>query len=368
MNAISHGGVTLRVCGACRGLWLEDGEFKRVSGHDLPAFAGAASLELDEVTRTCPRCGFGLSEQRMRDDAALKVDVCRRCQGLFLEHGELQRLKALVAAPRHVSPGDAAAFEAVRSMPGAPAPGTRYKSISTASRRAWREDGSLLRELDGNEGWLALLFNLPVEEEGLPSSIPIGQVLLLGGLIAVWIAQVAVVGLDRSIELYGFVPSEFFEGRRLSAIVTATLVHGSWPHVLGNLYFLFLFGDNVERRIGTAGYYALYLAGGLAASVLTLAATPGDSIPHVGASGAIAAVMGAYLILFPSNRVLQPIFRWFFRVWAIALPAWLYLLGWLALNAMGAWVGVPGTGWWAHIGGFVFGAAVALVLRARRRD
>lgn len=367
MRQVSQGAVPVVMCTGCNGVWLEDGEFAKVTGRDLPALGAVASLELGEATRQCPRCGIGLAERRVRDDAALLVDLCSKCKGLFLDAGELQSLQRLAAASRPPAPSDRGAFREQGRVPAAPSAGVRYRAQSEESRREWSGESNLFRELDGGDGWLAYLFNLPVEENRTPS-IPMGNVILLLFLAASWGGQIGSVGLDRSIDLYGLVPADVLAGRRVHTVLSSAFVHGSWAHVLGNLYFLFLFGPNVERRLGLLLFLSMYVIGGLAASVLTLAMNASSDIPHVGASGAIAAVMGASLILHPGKRILQPIFRWFLRVWAIALPAWLYMMGWLALNLFGAYVGAPGIAWWAHLGGFGLGAAAGVLTRATTKE
>lgn len=149
-------------------------------------------------------------------------------------------------------------------------------------------------------------------------------------------------------------------------LLTCTFLHGSWMHVIGNLWFLHIFGDNVEDRFGHFGYLLFYLASGIAASATHLLTNAGSAMPTVGASGAIAGVMGAYLLLYPHARVLTLIpIMVFFPVVTIPAPVFLgiwflmqFFQGTFALASTQA----EGVAWWAHIGGFAFGAAIALVL------
>jgi len=156
----------------------------------------------------------------------------------------------------------------------------------------------------------------------------------------------------------------------LASIFTSMFLHGGLLHIAGNMLYLWVFGNNVEDRMGRAPFLAFYLAAGVAA-VYAQAATDADSvIPMIGASGAIAGVLGAYLVLFPHARVvtLVPLF-YFLQV--AELPAILVLGFWFVLQAfqgvgsLGSDVG--GVAWFAHIGGFVFGALVALLFRGRTR-
>ena len=149
-------------------------------------------------------------------------------------------------------------------------------------------------------------------------------------------------------------------------MVTCIFLHGGWMHFLGNMWFLHIFGDNVEDRFGHVGYLIFYLASGAAASFAHYATGPGSPVPTIGASGAIAGVMGAYFVSYPHAKVvtLLPLFI----IWqVIVLPAPLFLGIWFAIQffqgTMSATAAeATGVAWWAHIGGFVVGIAAAWVL------
>jgi membrane associated rhomboid family serine protease len=152
-------------------------------------------------------------------------------------------------------------------------------------------------------------------------------------------------------------------------LLTCIFLHGGWMHFLGNMWFLHIFGDNVEDRIGHLGYLIFYLGCGIAASASHLVTNLDSSIPTVGASGAIAGVMGAYFLLYPRSKVVSVIPIIFFLE-VIVLPAPVFLGIWFflqflqgTLTASAAESG-GGVAWWAHIGGFVAGFAVAALLRA----
>ena len=151
-------------------------------------------------------------------------------------------------------------------------------------------------------------------------------------------------------------------------LVTCIFLHGGWLHFLGNMWFLYIFGDNVEDRMGHVGYALFYLGCGVAASVAHLVTNWGSAIPTIGASGAIAGVMGAYMLLYPKSMILSiiPIFV-FLQV--IVLPAPLYLGIWFLMQLFQGTVSIGGVAaggvaWWAHIGGFAVGFVVAALLRA----
>ncbi|HEY3764319.1 MAG TPA: rhomboid family intramembrane serine protease [Gaiellales bacterium] len=140
----------------------------------------------------------------------------------------------------------------------------------------------------------------------------------------------------------------------LASVFTAMFMHGSWEHVLGNMLFLWIFGNNIEDRVGRRRYLIFYALGGLAASLLQFLSGPTSDLPNIGASGAIAAVLGGYLVLYPKAAVITyipPIFL-------IPLPAVLFLIGWILLqvySASSSQVGGGGVAYYAHIGGFAFG-------------
>jgi membrane associated rhomboid family serine protease len=148
----------------------------------------------------------------------------------------------------------------------------------------------------------------------------------------------------------------------LLTMLTCIFLHGGWMHFLGNMWFLWIFGDNVEDRFGHLGYLVFYLASGLAASAAHFVTDPASQVPTIGASGAIAGVMGAYFVWYPHSRVhsLVPVFGFFHFV---EIPAPFFLGVWLLMQLLsGAGGGGGGVAWWAHIGGFVFGVVIAFVL------
>lgn len=156
----------------------------------------------------------------------------------------------------------------------------------------------------------------------------------------------------------------------LLSVFVAMFLHGGWLHIAGNMLFLWVFGNNVEDRLGRLPFILFYLAGGVAATALQVAFGPSSVIPNVGASGAIAAVLGAYVVLFPRARVTTLVI--FFFISVVELPAVAVLIGWFVLQLFQGVGGLgnavnSGVAYWAHVGGFAFGALAALVLFRGRR-
>jgi membrane associated rhomboid family serine protease len=175
--------------------------------------------------------------------------------------------------------------------------------------------------------------------------------------------------LEAFMQQYALIPAGF----SWPTVFTSMFLHAGFWHVLPNMVYLWIFGDNVEDRLGHARYLAFYLAAGTAAAVAQLAINPFSAVPMVGASGAIAGVMGAYFVLYPQSRVLTAVFVLiFFDV--IEIPAIFFLGLWFLLQLLSGVgsLGVSnaaggGTAFFAHIGGFATGAVVGVILRARDR-
>jgi rhomboid family protein len=190
-------------------------------------------------------------------------------------------------------------------------------------------------------------------------------------------------GLQAFVETWGFIPARYFllaevEPGNLTArylpIFTSMFLHGGWAHLIGNMVYLWIFGDNVEDRLGHLRYLGAYLVAGVGAALAHAYLSPDSPIPTVGASGAISGVLGAYLLLFPHARVLTLIPLLFFYFHVVELPAVLYLGLWFLMQLLSGTIAFAlpgpagGVAWWAHVGGFVVGVALVPLLRRRDSD
>jgi membrane associated rhomboid family serine protease len=186
--------------------------------------------------------------------------------------------------------------------------------------------------------------------------------------------------LNRFIFLYGLVPARYSSVSlftlsprfTVAPIFVSMFLHGGWLHIIGNMLFLFVFGRSIEDRFGHFNFLLLYLLSGVAAALIQIVVTSGSRVPTIGASGAIAGVLGAYFICYPGARIttLIPLFIIF---WTVRLPAILLLGYWFLiqfvsgfqmLNIQTATQG--GVAWWAHIGGFACGVLLALIMPSQR--
>ncbi len=194
--------------------------------------------------------------------------------------------------------------------------------------------------------------------QGAGAPVPLARSICDFGLIAG--ALTATVPAGTRFPVGAGVVCATEPGPQILPLFTSMFMHGSWLHIVGNMWFLWLFGNNVEDSMGRLRFVVFYLLTGLAAAFGQIATNPASAVPMVGASGAISGVMGAYLVLYPNVRVYTLVPIGFF-ITSIALPAWMMLGYWLLLQFIGglAAVGVEGGGvaFWAHIGGFVAGVA-----------
>ncbi|MFZ1957295.1 MAG: rhomboid family intramembrane serine protease [Desulfobacterales bacterium] len=196
---------------------------------------------------------------------------------------------------------------------------------------------------------------------------PVVNLTIIGINVVVFMVQMTQgPELDRFVFVYGLVPARFSDPRiaayfspaqQIFSLLSFMFLHGSFWHILGNMWSLYIFGDNVEDRLGHPRYLAFYLMCGLASGISHLMINWHSNIPTIGASGAIAGVMGAYFILYPTSKILTliPII---FIPWFVEIPAAFFLGIWFILqfiSAAGSQGAVSGIAWWAHIGGFVAG-------------
>ena len=213
-------------------------------------------------------------------------------------------------------------------------------------------------------------------QDSVPSrSVPLATwgLILLNGLVFFQELALPPESLEQLTALLGMVPARLgHDPEAWWTLLTCMFLHGGWMHFIGNMWTLYLFGDNVEDRMGSVRFLVFYLLCGVAAGLTHALTVPDSTIPTIGASGAIAGVLGAYFLLFPTARVitLVPVFFWPFIV---EIPAVFYLGAWfvsqllsgtMALLAPGDFEGVA---WWAHVGGFVAGLALLPVFKKPRR-
>ncbi|MGC2277815.1 MAG: rhomboid family intramembrane serine protease [Candidatus Binatus sp.] len=228
---------------------------------------------------------------------------------------------------------------------------------------------------------------IPLRDNAAPRRLTPVNVALIAANVAVFVYELSLgARVAAFVERFALVPASVtgaltISTHRLATLaplmttVTSMFIHGGFWHIAGNMLYLFIFGAAVEYRMGAARYLIFYFAAGIAAALATVWIAPESMVPVIGASGAIAGVLGAYFILYPRGRILT-ILPIFIFIQFIEIPAVIYLLFWFAvqlyagLEEGGRAGAMGGVAWWAHVGGFMFGIALGPMLainRPRRR-
>jgi membrane associated rhomboid family serine protease len=217
----------------------------------------------------------------------------------------------------------------------------------------------------------------PLKDTQPSYSRPVVTITLITVNVLVFLFEFSLGPYTRNnfIEYYGLVPDHF----QVSRVFTSMFLHGGWMHVLGNMLFLWVFGDNIEDLLGHGKYLAFYLLCGIVAALGQTIALPHSTVPMVGASGAIAGVMGAYLVKFPRSRIVTLVFVFIF-ITTIEIPAPIILVYWFVIQLFSGLGSIAhthisdaGTAFFAHIGGFVAGMVLVQIMGSsgrynRRRD
>ena len=214
----------------------------------------------------------------------------------------------------------------------------------------------------------------PVRDDNPQINKPIATYIIIGLNVAAWLLlQGAGMGeqLNTSVCQYGLIPADLFSsgggracppGSGWTGVFSSMFMHGSWMHIIGNMWFLWVFGDNIEDSMGPVRFAIFYILSGLLAATAQVVSQPDSIIPMVGASGAIGGVMGAYIMLFPRVKVHMLVFIMIIKVPAVAMLGY-----WIAVQVMGGISSMSSSGggvaFWAHVGGFVGGALLALVFK-----
>ena len=215
----------------------------------------------------------------------------------------------------------------------------------------------------------------PIRDTQPSYSTPVVTVVLIVINILVFLFEFSLDPYSQNalIFTYGLVPDRF----HFTNVLTSMFLHGGWMHVLGNMWFLWIFGDNIEDILGHGKFLLFYLLCGIAAAMTQTYLSLDSRVPMVGASGAIAGVMGAYLVKFPRSRIYSLVFYIF--ITTIEVPAWLMLIYWFfiqfisGLGSLAAPTAQGGTAFFAHVGGFVAGIGLIYLMGAkepyrRRKD
>jgi len=329
-------GVSIDVCGQCNGMWFDKDELSGALG----GWLGPAKLSFPPPAardRRCPGCYVRLGLRELAKGSAIEIDQCPKCSGVWLESGEF------TAARRFL--------ESHGRLGG-------KKAESGGPTIVWDEDST-------SAAFFQYLTGLPLE-------INVPQTLFPPVVTALIVLNTAILALtllsgnfEHWIRTLGAVPADISAMRNLHTLITSVFMHGGILHLVGNMYFLWVTGDNLEERFGPIKFLVFYLFCGVAAGLMHVVSDAASTVPSVGASGAISGMMGAYMVLFASHRF---VVRWFFFYYPVKfeIPAYGYFIFWIALQILYASLGLPEVAWFAHIGGFVCGAVIGLIVRFYR--
>jgi membrane associated rhomboid family serine protease/Zn-finger nucleic acid-binding protein len=326
-EASPAGTLLIDTCPVCFGAWFDKGELDLIGDVEVDP-AVLRTILGDAARRLCPRGHGPMLEHKIPELVSTPIDRCATCKGVWLDGHERRKL----------------ALSSTQEGQGA-------RNAKIAKR------GVI---------WAAqLITQLPVEVENPARGTP-------------WVVYALLV-----IELAGFLLSVFgvllyrhwaviagqikVDPVHIYTLFTHQFFHANWMHLLGNAYFLYIFGDNVEHLFGRRRFCVLFFGAGIAGGALHVLLTQATATPVIGASGAIAGIMAAYLWSFPNAKLFQVIP---FTPIQVKIPAWVYLGVWVVFQAvMALFSPAIDYAWFSHLGGFLFGAAMTpLVLRWRRRQ
>lgn len=220
----------------------------------------------------------------------------------------------------------------------------------------------------------------PLRDSAPSGTYPVVTLSIIVVNAIVWFHELSLgPDLNEFIFQFGLTPARFMAsyslpggiiGNAVIPMFTSIFLHAGWMHIIGNMWFLWIFGDNVEDRLGRFNYFVFYILSGIGASVIQVMAHPGSTIPMVGASGCVSGVLGAYLLSFPQARI-HTLFIFFVIIRFIEVPAFLFLLLWFVFQFISgaAEIGSDhngGVAYWAHMGGFVVGMFLLVVMPKKK--
>ncbi len=330
LEVVAHKEIELDHCRRCGGTFLEPGEGSEVFGPVVDPEVWAQSEIARDLGRwklNCPTDGSALKIYQVEyGEESVEIDLCPTCRGMWLDSDEGVALRDIVMD-------------------------------------AGQDETTGLSTKDARSGVLGYIFQLisqfPLEVWNPIHHRPRATMALIGVMVGVLLLQFAD-DFGAFTDQFSLVPSQILSGRSLWTLLSSMFLHAGVLHLAGNAYFLYVFGDNVEDYLGGRVFLALFFASGLAGGVLQVATQADPQIPIVGASGAVAGVMAAYLVIFPRVKIYQ-----MFRIIRFRIRVAWFLLFWIGWNVVGALIGGGEVAWMAHIGGFLGGGIFAYAFRVR---
>ncbi len=352
--------IPVDVCKKCRGVWFDQGEMNpflsmwTATHPDLPDAPISLNRDitdptcLDEAGRPCPRDHGAMKKYNFAYDSNVILDRCPTCEGVWVDKPEIRRLAVYMKGnPKLDRLGESVAEHVQKQQ--------EFADMVEGVGRLHHGAG------------IRIFFPkiiLPLRDNLESETPPIFTLLFILINVAV-MALLCLPSVDISAVYaqFGFIPARIVEGYAYFTFLTAMFLHGGVLHLVGNMLFLWIFGDNIEDAFGHIAYVFVYLACGVAAVGLHLALYMDSTIPCIGASGAVAGIMGAYFVLYPSALIDTFVFGT-----VIKIPAFVYIGLWFLMQLGLTWLVGRDTqvGYAAHVGGLLAGVVLACGLRALR--
>jgi len=315
--------IEIDACVHCGGLWFDQNELDKIVHSYDPNYPREVSIveslgqSVGESQKRCPHCKESLVTHQFEKGGDLKIDICHACNGIWLDQGELDHAKI-------------------------------FYEIPDAEER-------IKKETTGGNWLFQFFFQLPVEFNIKPRNFSlITVILVVFNALLIFPVMSTKTSAEILFNTWGLVPQEIGALNWFVTLLTHQFLHGGWGHLLGNMYFLYILGDNVEDAMGRIMYPLFYLFCGLVAGLVHVGyeLTFGGfaNMPLVGASGAISGIMAAYVYIFRKARLTFMLFVFQFKI----SPIWYFGI-WIGFNVLSMIAGVPGVSWVAHIGGFIAG-------------
>ncbi|USD37489.1 rhomboid family intramembrane serine protease [Ferrimonas sp. SCSIO 43195] len=326
MQELHFHGQKVDRCTLCGGIWFDHGELNGAlsqadNGDDDVGIEHNLGSHLGASPRSCCRCSGGLHYYQLLQDFSVEVEVCHSCTGIWVNDSEREKV---VQSPR----------------------------IQSALEQ--------MNQPTGTKTWLfQFLLRMPVEYNVKAHSTPWMTYLLLALNILIFFGYNSDSQLAEQVfEAFALRSNYLLQGHHFGALLSHMFLHGSLTHLLGNMYFLYVVGDNIEDALGSVRFLMLYLLCGFAAAAAQILSDPGSTTAMVGASGAIAGLFGMYLLWFKNASL-----TFMFFIYQKKLSPMAFFAIWLALNLFGAWQAQGSVAYWAHIGGFAAGLGLGWWLK-----
>lgn len=379
LSPIDMRGIVADRCLACNGVWFDAIEVETAVGsrRRVEAYVPKTHRKWQDSDLPCPACGGVMWRLLANPVFPFDIDTCPKDKGYWIDPGELEKIAEQVDRKTlRIKQPDAEIQAAEQAMAHTIAERhvaaierrERHRERMEMARAAAPAEALEAMELDDLDGaqQVMCLFGLPAESGAFCEWRSWGNLLLIGVNVAVFV-HMTVLGLAKEwFAAYAFVPAAVAAAPATLGwtVLTAMFLHAGFVHIFGNLFFLFTVGDDVEKRMGHTLYLLFYVTAGIVAEMISMVSGLAPKIPHLGASGAIAGVMGAFAVLCPQKRFYFWWLRYSLRGHVMAVGAWLYMAFWFGTQLLSLRFGNPGIDYWAHIGGFAFGVAVAYAVKA----